>query len=173
MRKRSKSRRQDLQEREKLADIFIFDDLILRRLSVVDQWNFAGIRGYVGADALMVHAIEADSTLDVFQTMLGRGGGDLVVFRRRDQIVGSSVEDDVGRESEIADRIVLPVIAETTFVVLRVRWRWSARHELWRRQVVVPENEHSSANRRKTLNSQQLTSSLAQTSRRDSGDSFR
>lgn len=40
------------------------------------------------------------------------------------------MEDDVWRQSQIADRIVLALMAEAAFVVLRVRWGRSAGDQL-------------------------------------------
>lgn len=82
MSKRSKSCCQDLQEREELADVFIFDRLILRcRARLTDQRNLAGVGGHVGTDACVVHAVEADAAFNVLQTMLRCCRCDLVVDR--------------------------------------------------------------------------------------------
>lgn len=73
--------------------------------------------GNVGAGACVVHAVKADSTFDVLKTTFGGGRRDLVVDGRSDEIVGSSVENDVGRKCQVTDRVVLAVLSESTFVV--------------------------------------------------------
>lgn len=131
MRERPEGRREDLQEREQLRNVLVLHGLVPGRgTGMTDQRHLAGVGGDVGTDAGVVHAVEADPALHVVQALLGGGRGDPVVDGGRDEIFRAGIEDDVGRQSQIADRVVLHVMSEAAFVVLRVGWRRCTGDEL-------------------------------------------
>lgn len=103
MSKAAKRRSQHLQEREQLRSVLV--TLLGRnfghRVRRLDQRHFAGVRRQCGGVIVEQHTVQTDAALHVVQRLFGRRGGDFVVDRGRDQIVGARIQNYVWRQRQV------------------------------------------------------------------------